>query len=163
MVGSFIAHLVYLIVWLNGAMWPSSIWVFVHLLPNNHWPLSVLIHSSPIQYFINYFSINWNGVPLIQFNYFINMEFFSLFLSNFFSSYLLGMEEIIFYGSWLLTFAFRRLGVWSSHHCWFPPHLGFFGRVEFGCRLSHRTEVLPSHFSIGSLMVRYLGGKVGIG
>ena len=108
--GSF-AHLVYLIVWLNGAMWSSGIWVFVLLLPNNHWPLRVVsIHYSPIQYFINYFSINWNGVPLIPFNYFINMEFFSLFLSKFFSSYSLGMEGIIFYGSWLLTFAFHRLG-----------------------------------------------------
>ena len=135
--------------------------IILILLPNNHWPLRVvLIHYSPIQYFINYFSINWKGVPLIPFNYFIILKFFSLFLSKFFSSYSLGMEGIIFYGSWLSTFTFCRLGVWLSHHCWFPPHLGFFGRVEFGSRLSHGTEVLPSHFLISSPMVRYLGERL---
>ena len=67
------------------------------LLPNSHWPLRViLIHYSPNKYFISYFSINLNGVTLIPFNYFIYMEFFSLFLSKFFSSYSLGMVMVNF-------------------------------------------------------------------
>ena len=133
---------------------PVSGCLFI-LLPNNHWPLRVvLIHYSPIQYFINYFSINWNGVSLIPFNYFINMEFFSLFLSKFFSSYSLGMEGIIFYGSWLSTFVFCRLGVWSSHHCWFPPHLGFLGGLSLV--VDSVVELKFSHLIFWSV-VRWLG------
>ena len=92
-----IAHLVYLIVWLNGAIWSSGIWVSTyHLLPNNPCPLRViLLHNNPIQYFIIYFSINPGMVLLwFPFNYFIYMEFFLLFLSKFFSSYSLGMVRV---------------------------------------------------------------------
>ena len=140
LVESFI-HLVYLIVWLNRALWSSGIWVFIHLLPINPCPLRFIpIHYNPIQYFIIYFSILWNGITLIPFNYFISMEFFT-FLSKFFSSYSWGMVRVNFFvGLSISTFEFwSRLGVWLSHHCWFssPPDRVFLGGHEFGCRLSY--------------------------
>ena len=91
-----------------------------------------IIHYNPLQYFIIYFSITWNGIVLIPFYYFIFMEFFQPFLSKIFSNYSLGMVRVDFCRVFSFDFQISvRFGgtVKSPLLISSPPDRVFFGRV----------------------------------
>ena len=114
-----------------------------------------IIQYNPLQYFIIYFSITWNGITLIPFYYFISMEFFQLFLFKFFSNHSRGMVREIFCR---FSFQFLYFGqVWGYGQVTivdFLHHLVgvFWEGNEFGCRCSICWITLKSLLLIFQLL-----------
>ena len=96
--------------------------LIVFLLPKSNFNFSELLFHYNMalnKSFIIYFSTYLNGIIFNSILSFNKLEFFVIFLSKFSSSWLLGLDRVVF-----LCFTFQPvLGVWLSHLSWFPPHL----------------------------------------